>query len=106
MFLCGSGKVNAGTITITATTGGDTMAQMPAGGGVTQQCIFHIPRNSTYLVNWIKTNTLKQASQDPVVTIKGWVYSPTNNGNQEVYRVDIDTAVENSVTDTFPLPFP
>ena len=106
MFLCGTGKVNAGTITITATTGGSNMAQMPAGGGVTQQCIFHIPRNTTFIADWLRVNTLKQTGADPVVTVRGWVYSPINNGNQEVYKVDIDTAVTNNISEEPPLSFP
>lgn len=53
MFLCGTGKVNAGTITATAVTDASTMAQMPASGGVTQQCIFHVPRNTQFIMEWL-----------------------------------------------------
>lgn len=106
MFLCGSGLVNAGTITATATTGGSTMGEMPAGGGVTQQCIFHIPRNHQFIMEWLRINTLKQAAQDPVVTAKVWVFSTVNNGKQEVYSVDIDTSVNNDISENPQLPFP
>jgi len=106
MFLCGSGQVNAGTINITATTGGSTMAQMPAGEGVTQQCIFHIPKDHQFLVEFLKINTLKQAAQNPRVTVKMWVYSRVSNGKQEVYKVDIDTSVTNDVSESLRLPFP
>lgn len=106
MYLCGSGKTNAGTITLTATTGGSTMAQMPAGEGVTQQCIFHIPRNTQFIAEWLRVNTLKQSGANPVVTIKGWVYSALNNGTQEIYRASIDTAVDNNLNEAAPLPFP
>lgn len=106
MFLCGSGKVNAGTINITATTGGSTMAQMPAAGGVTQQCIFHVPQNQQFIMEYLRVNTLKQAAQDPVVTVKVWVYSAVSNGKQEVYRVSLDTAVTNDITENPNLSFP
>ena len=106
MFLCGSGQVNAGNINVTATTGGSTMAQMVASQGVTQQCIFHVPRNHHFLAEWLRINTLKQAAQDPVVTVKFWVYSPVSNGKQEVYKVDIDTAVTNDVSENPLIPFP
>lgn len=106
MFLCGTGQVNAGTITITATTGGSTMAQMPAGGGVTQQCIFYVPQKHQFITEWLRINTLKQAAQNPKVTVKFWVYSPVNNGKQEVYKVDIDTSVTNDVSENPQLPFP
>lgn len=106
MFLCGSGQVNAGTINITATTGGSTMAQMPAGEGVTQQCIFHVPRNKQFIMKWLRINALRQASQNPKLTIKVWVFSRVSNGKQEVYKVDIDTEVANDVSENPLLPFP
>nr|AKH48016.1 hypothetical protein [uncultured marine virus] len=106
MFLCGSGQVNAGTINVTATTGGSQMAQMPAGEGVTQQCIFHVPTGHQFLAEWLSINSLKQSAQDPIVTIKMWVWSAVSNGRQEVYRMDMDTAVENNIRETPLLPFP
>lgn len=106
MFLCGSGQVNEGTINITATTGGSQMAQMPAGEGVSQQCIFHIPADNQFLVHYLRVNTLKQAAQNPKVTIKMWVYSPVNNGKQQIYSTSIDTSISNLVLETLPLPLP
>ena len=106
MYLCGTGKVNAGTITATAVTGGSTMAQMPLGGGVTQQCIFHVPRNHQFIMEWLYANSLRQASQNPKVTIKMWVYSTVNNGNQEVYRGSMDTSVSTTIDLNPQLPFP
>lgn len=107
MFLCGSGQVNAGTINVTATTGGSQMAQMPASGGVTEQCIFHVPRNKTFVMEWLRINSLKQTGgSSPVITAKVWVYSAVSNGMQEVYKVDIDTSVTNDVSENPQLPFP
>lgn len=106
MFLCGTGKVNAGDITATAVTGSSTMAQMPAGGGVTQQCIFHIPRNNQFIMEWLYANSLKQSGASPKVTIKVWVYSTVNNGNQEVFKGGMDTAVSNEIDLNPQLPFP
>jgi len=109
MFLCGSGKTNAGNITITATTGGSTLAQMVAGGGVTQQCIFYVPRKHQFIAEWLRVNTLKvtgQGNQNPIVTVKLWVFSRISNGKQEVYKVDIDTAITNDVSENPLLPFP
>tara|TARA_R110002094_G_scaffold157781_2_gene144040 strand:+ start:6562 stop:7713 length:1152 start_codon:yes stop_codon:yes gene_type:complete len=106
MFLCGTGQVNAGTITATAVTGSSIMAQLPAGGGVTQQCIFHVPRNTQFIAEWLWANTVRQASQDPIVTIKMWVFSTANNGKQEVFKADIDTSVGSSIDLNPNLPFP
>lgn len=107
MFLCGTGQVNAGEINVIATTGGSTMAQMPASGGVTQQCIFHVPRNKTFVMEWLRINSLKQTGgSSPVITAKVWVYSAVSNGKQEVYKVDIDTSVTNDVSENPQLPFP
>ena len=106
MFLCGTGQINAGTITATAVTGGSIMAQMPLGGGVTQQCIFHIPRAHNFLMEWLTFNTLNTGNKDATLTLKVWVYSTANNGKQEVYRHDLDTAKTNDVDESPLLPFP
>lgn len=106
MFLCGTGKVNAGTITATDVVGSTVMAQLPLSGGVTQQCIFHVPRNHQYIMEWLYANSLRQASQDPKVTIKLWVYSTVNNGNQEVYQGSMDTSVSTTIDLNPQLPFP
>ena len=106
MFLCGSGKVNAGEIDILATVGGSVMAQMPIGGGVSQQCIFHIPRNHNFLTEFLMLNVLNRG-KNAELTVKLWVYSAVNNGNQEVFKVDIDTSVTNEPLQLNPnLPFP
>lgn len=105
MFLCGTGMVNAGTITATAVTDSSIMAQMPLGEGVTQQCIFHIPRNHQFIMEWLRFNVLNRA-KDAEMTIKVWVYSPTNNGKQVVYSEDLDTKITNDISEDPQLPFP
>lgn len=107
MFLCGTDQVNQGNINITATTGGSTMAQMVANQGVTQQCIFHVPRGHQFLAEWLRINTLKQGGGNaPKVTVKFWVFSAISNGKQEVYKVDIDTSVTNDISENPLIPFP
>jgi|SRR5210317_625164 len=97
--LAGSGQVNAGTINITATTGGATLAQIPTGHGTTQQCIYHTQLQSVALADWLWINVNKIApGTTPTVTIKGIAYNPTSNSRYEVFRANIDTAVENTVS--------
>jgi len=106
MFLCGTLQVNDGTINITATTGGSQMAQMPLNGGVTQQCIFHIPRNFNFNAEWLWINVINK-SKNAELTVKMWVFSTANNGKQEVFKVDIDTAKTTEPISVNPsLPFP
>ena len=82
------------------------MAQMPAEGGVTQQCIFHVPRDKQFVASWFFANVLNRG-KNAEVTIKMWVYSAISNGKQEVLRVDIDTAASSYPIDMNPnLPFP
>lgn len=95
----GSGQENAGTITITADTGGATLALIPAGEGTTQQCIYHVQLQSKALADWMYINCLKiGVGTEPVVTVKGWVYSPVSNCKYEVFRTSVDTSVENTVS--------
>lgn len=105
MFLCGTGQINAGTLNITATTGGSQMAQMPLNEGVTQQCIYHVPRKHTFVAEWVRLNILNRA-KNAEMTIKMWVYSAVSNGKQAVYSVDIYTAITNDISENPQLPFP
>lgn len=105
-FLCGSGHVNAGDITVTSTGAGTpTMAQMPAGGGVTQQCIFYVPVGHQFVMEWLRFNVLNR-TKDAEMTLKMWVFSTVNNGKQAVYSVDIDTQKTNDISEDPKLPFP
>lgn len=107
VFLSGSGRTNAGTITITAGSSGHTMAQMPSGGGVSQQCIFFVPDNHQFLAEWIHFTALRQAGgNDPKVLFLGQVYSAVNNTVQEVYRGHLDTSTSSNLDVTTPIPFP
>lgn len=107
VYLSGSGRTNAGTITITSTGLGYTMAQMPLGTGVTQQMIFYIADNHNYLAQWLHFNVIKIGSgTEPEVTFLGQVYSAVNNTIQEVFRGYIDGAKANDLDINTPIPFP
>jgi hypothetical protein len=107
IYISGTGKVNAGTITATATTDLTIQGQIPAGEGTTQQCIFFTQVNHQALIEWITVTTLKQSGGTaPVVTVKAWVYSAISNSKYEVARISIDTSISNFVEMSPPLPFP
>jgi len=106
MFLCGSGRVNAGTITATATTGGRTMAVLPLGEGVTQQCLFYVPQNNTFVMEYLLLGAARNASNNPYVTFKVFVFSSVSNGIQEVFRKTLDTEVQVYADIEPNLPFP
>lgn len=99
IYLAGSGKANAGNITITATSSGYTLAQMLVGQGTSQQCVFYVPQNYQFLTDWLYTNAIKLAGGggDPEVTVKGWVFSAVSNAYYEVYRDVLDTANDNRI---------
>lgn len=107
-FLCGSSQTNEGTITITNTLSGNTLAEMPIGGTVTEQAIFHVQDNHTFIADWLYINAVKLtgAGGSPVVTVRGWVYSPVANANILVFKTQIDTQVENTVIINPQEPFP
>lgn len=97
IYLSGSGGVNAGTITATATTGGSTQGQIPTGEGSTQQAIFFTQQGHTALIDWMYVNVVKISGGggSPKVTIRMWVHSFVSGSRYEVYRDIIDTSVEN-----------
>lgn len=106
VFLSGSGRTNAGTINVTANASGNQMAQMPVGGGVTQQMIFYTPQNHQFLAEWLHFNSIKTSGGGkPELVIKGWVYSAVNNTKQEVYQGKMDLNVQNELDVSPPIPF-
>lgn len=93
IFTSGSGDSNAGTITATATTSGNTMAQMPANQGTTQQCIFYVPENHTFLASWLYLSVIKSSGGgSPTVNFRAYVYSEVVESQFEVYRSEIDVS--------------
>jgi hypothetical protein len=107
VFLSGSGQTNAGAITVTASTAATVQAEMPAGGAVTQQCIFFVPADTNFVAEWLWVNAVKTSGGgNPELTITMNVYSAVNNTKQEVFRGTIDTAVGNFMDINPRLPFP
>ena len=97
VYQTGTGTGNAGTINVTATTGGSQQAQMPAGDGTTQQAILHVGANKTFLMDdlWVNANKISGGGT-PVVTIKGYAYARVTSALYEVFRKTMDTGVENT----------
>lgn len=105
--LSGSSKVNTGTITATATTDLTIQGQVPAGQGTSQQCIFFTQAGHQSLAKWVTMNIVRfGGGSEPVVTLKGWVYSSISNSKYEVVRVNIDASIQNNIQLQPPLPFP
>ena len=94
----GTADVNTNTITITATTAGTNQAQIPALEGVTQQAIFFNGSNHKALMKNIYLNARKlSGGSAPRVTFKGWIYNRAVDTKFEIFRWNIDTAIENTV---------
>jgi len=108
-YLCGSGLTNAGDINVINTTSGTTLAQMPEGTSITQQAIFHVQQNHTFLATWLWVNVRKLSGGEGnhQVTVRGYVFSPVANAKMEIYQQKIDTSVENAIeikpTEPFPI---
>lgn len=93
IYLAGSGKANAGTITITATTGGAPQGLISTGEGTTQGAIFFVRDNYQALIDFIFLNAEKlSGGSSPKVTFKIWVFSAVANARYEVFRYLIDTS--------------
>ena len=98
IYAAGAGKANAGTITVTAVTGGATMATMPAGEGTSQQIIFHVPADTQALIDHMNFSVIRLATgTQPVVTFRVWVYSAVSNANYRVATFYLDGDIENHV---------
>lgn len=102
----GSNDTNASAITITATTSATNQASIPAGEGVTQQCIFFTGSNHTAVAKliWLNINKISGGAS-PRVTIKVWVYNRAIQTKFLVFRMTVDTAVENTLPLVEPIGF-
>lgn len=103
----GSGGDATGTISATDTSGSfGTQAQIVAGANVTQQAIFHTPRNHNFLAKWLLLNGRKLSGGGvPRITFKGYSYSRVTGLRYEVFREDIETDVENTIELNPAIPF-
>lgn len=101
----GSNQTNASNITFTDTSGGTTQAFVPAGEGVTQQCIFHVGSNHQAVAKYLYFNVNKLSGSNPKVTVKAYVYNRNVATKFEVFRHTIDTQAENTVTIYEPIGF-
>ena len=97
--MCIRDSTNAGDINVINTTSGTTLAQMPGGTTITQQAIFHVQQNHTFLATWLWINVRKLSGGggNHQVTVRGYVFSPVTNAKIEIYRQRIDTGVENAI---------
>lgn len=98
VYLAGSSLENVGDITATSSNTNKPQAQIPSRSGTTQQAFFFTPINSTFLANYLHINVNKLAGGSaPRITIRGWVRSFNANADYEIFRVKIDTSVENTM---------
>lgn len=102
----GSANVNVNDITV-AQTSGNTEAFVPAGYGVTQQCIFHNGSNHDAVLKYLILNVRKLAGGggDPRVTVHGYVLNRQFQSRFDIFDYNIDTNVENSVSIHEPVGF-
>jgi hypothetical protein len=107
LYNTGSGDVNAGNITITATAGGSVQAYIPSGEGTTQQMVFFTQDSHQDLVDYLYLNACKVSGGggSPRVIIKGWVYSNVSTAKYLVFSTTIDTSIENTIELTPVQPF-
>lgn len=106
IYKAGTGLGNAGTIDVTATSSGYTLAQMPVGDGTSQQCMFYVPAGHQFLAEWLHFDAIKTSGgSKPEITFKGYVYSDVATAEFEVFRDSLDIALSNTLTISPPVPF-
>jgi hypothetical protein len=91
----GSGQVNAGDITATATTEATVQAKILTGEGTSQQAFFFVQENHQALMDWLYITLVKLSGTQPNLTVKCWVISAVSNAKYEVFRDWISGDVEN-----------
>lgn len=106
IYLAGTNKINTGDITVTSSTSATIEAQVLAGQGTTQQCMYTTSATGTILMRSLFINALKlTGGAAPKITIKAWVYSDVSKAKYEVFRTDMDTSVDNHIEYNQTIPF-
>ena len=103
----GSSNSNEGNITIDDNAGTvGVQAYIPTGDSTTQQMIFHTEINKTFLLSDIVINALKLSGGggSPRIIVKCFSYSRVTETTYEVFRKNIDTSLENTLTVNFKIP--
>lgn len=94
----GSGQKNAGTITLTQSSSGLTLASIPIGESVTQQCIYTVPAGYTAFLRRVELN-LGKTGGGANPKIEGEVYSwnPLSNTRYNVSTFILDSQRQNNI---------
>ena len=103
----GSLHTNDGVITASVTgSPANIQGEIPLGSGITQQAIFHIPKDYTFASNWLWANVGRTVNQQvPSVIIYMYHYSYITNVKREIFRAKIDGSTENTIDLRPPQPF-
>lgn len=72
----GSGRVNAGIVTIREAGAGQTRAQMRAGYGIARQAVYTVPAGYTLGVNSLILSVLRVSGTSPDATFATYLQSP------------------------------
>jgi hypothetical protein len=109
-FSSGTSNSNEGTITATASTSGNTMAEMPystAGMGTTQQMIFYTGSNHIFLTKWLHLHVVKSSGGggNPDIDFYAYVYSEVVDSVFEIFHDDIDLGSRTFIDLNSPLSF-
>lgn len=102
-ILFGSGRVNAGVITVTQTTSGTVMASIEVGVGIAQQLIYTVPAGCEAQLVHLKLVALRlSGGGSPRVRFTYKSYVPESNGTY----ITIDQTIDTAVANTFELHLP
>ncbi len=106
----GSANSNEGTITATASTSGNTMAEMPyeaEGMASTQQMIFYTGSNNTFLPQWLYLHDVKSSGSGNNIRIDfyAYLYSEVTDCVFEVFHDDINLSNRTTINLPVPIPF-
>jgi len=96
IYSAGSGGVNAGVITATASTEATVQSEMPTGLGVSQQAFFFVQADHQALIDWLYITLVKNSGgTQPILITKAWVTSLVSGAKYEVFRDFINGSIEN-----------
>jgi len=103
----GSGRKNAGTISLTQQTSGLKLAEIPIGKSITQKTPYTVPAGYTAYLSGVLINVVKEAGgQSPLVEFRFLSYSPVSKTTYEVANVFINCANSNSLQIDQPFALP
>lgn len=89
----GTSETNLGTITATQETSGIVLRQIPIASGITQSCLYTVPKGKVSIVERVTFTVIRDGGGSAIVRFWGNLYLPEQGLSYRPFLISEDTGV-------------